>query len=113
MLLHRLLLDKQGVLEKSEDSSYTAHIREQEIVLNSSYDEGYYIADTNVTVDAVLGMDDRMTCIIGGKTQVVTADEFIRYNGEDSQQLYSIYMMGDSAELILAVDPESITADTK
>ena len=33
------------VLEKSEDSSYTAHIREQEIVLNSSYDEGYYIAD--------------------------------------------------------------------
>ena len=54
-----------------------------------------------------------MTCIIGGKTQVVTADEFIRYNGEDSQQLYSIYMMGDSAELILAVDPESITADTK
>lgn len=101
------------VLEKSEDSSYTAHIREQEIVLNSSYDEGYYIADTNVTVDAVLGMDARMTCIIGGKTQVVTADEFIRYNGEDSQQLYSIYMMGDSAELILAVDPESITADTK
>lgn len=99
------------VLEKNDDSSYTAHISEQEIVVNSSYDEGYYIADTNVTVDAGLGMDARMTCIIDGEAQVVTADEFIKYNGEDSLQLYSVYMMGDSAELILAVDPESVTAD--
>ncbi len=97
-------------IEKTEDS-YIAHIREQEVVPNSNYDDGYYIADTNLTKDAALGSDARMTCDIDGKASVVTADEFIDNNDDDSEQLYNVYLMGDSAELILEVEPETVIVD--
>lgn len=97
-------------LEKT-DSSYVAHISAQEVVPNSNYDEGYYIADTNLTKDASLGSDARITCDIDGEISVVTADEFIENSDEDSEQLYTVYLMGNSAELILDVDPEDVITD--
>ena len=97
-------------IEKSDDS-YIAHIRQQEVVPNSNYEEGYYIADTNVSKDASLGSDARITCVIDGEPSVVTADQFIENNDEDSQQLYNVYLLGASAELILSVEPESVIVE--
>lgn len=97
-------------LEKNDDS-YIAHIEEQEVVPNSDYKEGYYIADTNMAVDASLGDDVRITCLLDDELSVVTADEFIQQEQDDSQQLYTIYLMGDSAELILSVDPKSLISE--
>lgn len=95
-------------LEKNDDGSYSVHIEEQEVVPNSGYEEGYYIADTNVAKDATLGDDARMTCIVDDEIQVVDADDFINSGSNGGEQLYSVYFMGDSAELILAVDPETV-----
>ena len=97
-------------LEKNDDS-YIAHIEEQEVVPNSDYEEGYYIADTNMATEATLGDDARMTCAVDGELSVVTADEFMKISQEDPQQLYTVYLMGDSAELILSVDPKSVVAE--
>jgi len=96
-------------LEKSGDS-YTAHITEKEVVASSAYSDGYYIADTNVSLDATLGSDARLT-FMDDDAEVITADEFIERQDDDSEQLYMVYLMGDSAELVLAVDPSSVISE--
>lgn len=93
------------------DSSYDVHISEQEIVPNPDYDNGYYIADTNLSKDAVLGSNARIVCLENSKPIVVTADEFIEEQSDSPDSLYTVYLMGDSAELILAADPDEIMND--
>ena len=95
-------------LEKKAEDSYIAHISEKEVVPNSNYDDGYYIADTNIGMDAKLGSGARLTCYSDGNLEVVTADEFIENSkaSTETEQVYMIYMMSDSVELILAVDPK-------
>lgn len=43
-------------MEKTGDT-YAVHFSEREVVPSTEYKEGYYIADTNVTVDGTLGLD--------------------------------------------------------
>ena len=94
-------------VEQSGDS-YIAHVTEKEVVPSSDTDDGYYIADTNVSKDIALGQSARMTCMVNGEQKVVTIDEFIKQSSEDPDQIYTIYMMGESVELMLATDPADV-----
>lgn len=101
-LLGYVSIDKQG------EDSYSAHIEEQEVVPSSSYDEGYYIADTNISKDVPLGLDVRIACFHDGEYVVETPDQFIEKHGEDKTRLFTVYLMGDSAELFVYTDPKDV-----
>ncbi len=93
---------------EQNDDSYIVHVTEKEVVPNSDQDDGYYIADTNVSKDIALGQSARMTCMVDGEKKVVTIDKFIKQSSKDPDQIYTIYMMGDSIELMLATDPADV-----
>ena len=92
-------------IEKKDDN-YKVTVTEKEVVPNSSYNEGYYIADTNLVTDLTLGLDARI-----GKLVVESADEFIKSKAEQKDQLFTVYMMGTSAELIIGTDPADVMID--
>ena len=94
-----------------EGDAYKVHITEQEVVPSADYEEGYYIADTNLSKDAVCDSDARIVCMQDGEQTVTTTDDFIEEHADDSDQLYTVYLMGDSAELILATDPKSVEVE--
>lgn len=96
---------------ENADGAYTVHIVEKEVVPNSSYDEGYYIADTNVTKDVSLGDEARIVCSHNDGWLVSNAEDFIENHSDDSDTLYTVYLMGDSAELILVREPEDLLPD--
>lgn len=95
-------------LEKLEEGGYSVHIAERQVVESSEYEEGYYIADNNVGRDATLGEEGRIACQNGSDLEVVSADDFIEKHNDGEKQLYTVYLMGDSAELILATDPADV-----
>lgn len=78
-------------LDKLGEGDYSVHISERQVVASSEYKDGYYIADNNVAKDVTLG-----------------ADDFIQDHNDGESQLYTVYLMGDSAELILATDPADV-----
>ncbi len=98
-------------IEKQGEDSYKVNIAEREVVPSSKYDEGYYLADNNINKTVDFGFDARIACIHDGKLEVETPDEFIKNHGEDNQQLYTVYLMGESAELLLATDPKDVQAE--
>ena len=95
-------------LDKLEEGGYSVHISERQVVASSEYKEGYYIADNNVSKDVTLGVEERIACLKDGKLEVVSADDFIQKYNDGDKQLYTVYLMGDSAELILATDPADV-----
>lgn len=95
-------------LEKLEEGGYSVHIAERQVVESSEYEDGYYIADNNVTKDVSLGEEGRIACQNGDDLDVVSADDFIQKYNDGEKQLYTVYLMGDSAELILATDPADV-----
>lgn len=98
-----------GSVDITQDGeSYIITVTEKEVVANSGYEEGYYIADTNITKEASLGLYSRMTCVIDGEEQVVDADTFMENSSDDPDTLYTVFFMGDSAELVLATDPADV-----
>ncbi len=97
-------------IEKN-DSSYKVTVTEKEVVPSSSYSEGYYIADTNLVTELTLGIDARIASLEDGELVVETADEFIKSKAEHKDQLFTVYMMGTSAELIIGTDPADVVID--
>lgn len=97
-------------IEKKDDN-YKVTVTEKEVVPNSSYNEGYYIADTNLVTDLTLGLDARIASLKDGKLVVESADEFIKSKAEHKDQLFTVYMMGTSAELIIGTDPADVMID--
>ena len=97
-------------MEKTEDG-YSVSVAEKEVVVNDSYEKGYYIADRNLNRDVQLGPEARIACDEGETLGVVSPDEFIEQYSGDDEQLYQVYLMGESAELLLAVDPEDVQAE--
>lgn len=97
-------------MEKQGEDSYKVNISEREVVPSTKYEEGYYIADNNIKKTVDFGFDGRIACMHDGKLVVETPDEFIEKHGKDNQQLYTVYLMGESAELILATEPEDAEA---
>lgn len=101
-------------VEKSEESegTYIVHITEKEVVPSENYDEGYYIADTNVTKDVSLGFDARLMVENNGELELSDADSFIdQYPEGSEEQLFTVYLMSDSAELLMPAEPESIVEE--
>lgn len=94
-------------IEQSNDS-YIVHIVEKEIIPSDDYEEGYYIADTNLTRDVLLGFDARIVCLENDEPVLSDADSFIENHPAGSEEFYTIYLMGDSAELIMPVDPSAM-----
>lgn len=95
-------------VDKLGEGDYSVHIAERQVVASSEYKDGYYIADNNVSKDATLGAEGRIACLDGKDLKVVSADEFIEKYNDGEKQLYTVYLMGDSAELILATDPVDV-----
>ena len=62
------------------------------------------IAGSGVAV----GAEGRIACQKGKELNVVSADDFIQDHNDGESQLYTVYLMGDSAELILATDPADV-----
>lgn len=97
-------------IEKS-DSSYKVTVTEKEVVPNSSYEEGYYIADTNIVKELTLGIDARIAVLEDEELNVITADDFIKNSDQYEDQLFTVYMMGTSAELLLGTEPTDVSAE--
>ena len=95
-------------LEKLGEGDYSVHVAERQVVASSEHKDGYYIADNNVTKDVTLGTEGRIACQKGDELEVVSADDFIQEYNDGKSQLYTVYLMGDSAELILATDPADV-----
>lgn len=93
------------VLEKNGDS-YTASVEEKKIVASSDYDEGYYIADTNLNDNLAFDEDVRLVVSENGEPEVTDPEEFIEKYNDDPDSLYTVYHMGDYLELIVPLDPE-------
>ena len=95
-------------LDQLGEGDYSVHISERQVVASSEYKDGYYIADNNVVKDVTLGAEGRIACQKGKELNVVSADDFIQDHNDGESQLYTVYLMGDSAELILATDPADV-----
>ena len=90
---------------------YSVVVSEKEVVPNSDYKDGYYIADTNVSKEYTLGFDARIVCDHDGASVMSDADTFISEHPEGSEELYTVYTMGESAELIMITEPESVIVE--
>ena len=94
-----------------DGGAYSVNITEKEVVPSDDYDEGYYIADTNVTKVGSLGLDARIVCHHDDGYVIATAADFIAAHEESPEHLYEVYMLGSSVELILATEPESFLTE--
>lgn len=93
------------VIEKDGDS-YTASVEEKRIVASSDYDEGYYIADTNLNDSLAFDEDVRLVVSDDGDCKVSNPEEFIEKYNDNPDSLYKVFHMGDYLELIIPLDPE-------
>lgn len=100
-------------MEKQGEDAYTVHISEREVIVNSNYKEGYYIADNNITHDVSFGFDARIACFENGKLEVKTPEEFIKTQDKNvkEEKIYTVYLIGGSAELILETKPEDVETE--
>lgn len=99
-------------IEQGEEGTYHLTVNSMVIVESSITDEGYYIADKNISTTVPLASDARVTYIKDKKSgpQVVELDKFIEMVQKDSQtepepgeeHLYEVYIIGGDALMILA-----------
>ena len=101
-----------GTVAVSEtDDSYTVSVVEKEVVHNSDYENGYYIAETNAVYE--LGVGGYAKFVYTDKTgEEVFGDvaEFAKYSAKNPDQLFTVYYMNDQVELMLPVDPADVDA---
>ena len=99
-----------GSVSVSEaDDIYTVTVTEKEVVHNSDYDEGYYIAETNVVDQYGLGVYAKIVCPDeNGELIVCNSEEFMKSHNDDTEQLYTVYYINDTVELMVAVDPKDV-----
>lgn len=99
-------------INKGHDSKYSLTVHSMVIVESSITEEGYYIADKNISETVPLDPDADVTYIkdesIG--PEIVQLDEFISLVQEDNakaavsgeEKLYDVYIIGGNALMILA-----------
>ena len=91
-------------IEKHGDS-YKATVAEKEVVASDRYDEGYYIADRNL--EHKFTFDDGSRIVRTSKRgdlEYVDSETFLT-EGQDANALYNVYVIGDSIELMVYVEP--------
>ena len=97
-----------GTLEMSgSEENCTVTVHEKKIVRNDDYEKGYYIADRNKETVCSLSSDLGLAADVDGETIVLQTDDFIKYNSKNADSLYTVYLIGDTAELILPLNPDS------
>lgn len=93
-------------VSKDENGGCTARIRLKKLVNSPEHDKGYYLADKNVSMTVPCSPNARVTYLKKGQTapRVITVDQLIEYTSENPQEenVYDIYEIGGSVELILA-----------
>lgn len=92
----------------SEDD-YTVNVTEKKVVPNENYEDGYYVADKNMTSTYPLGSDMGILAMDGNEVTACTAEEFIKDHSGDAESLYTVYLIGDVVELIQPLDPKTVT----
>lgn len=86
---------------------YSVTVNEKKIVPNKNYEDGYYIADKNMSSTYPLGTDQGILAKEGNETAIVTTEDFIKNHSGDSETLYTVYLIGDVVELIQPLDPQT------
>lgn len=99
-------------IDQDENGKYSLTVNSMVIVESSITDEGYYIADKNISETFPLDQEARVTYIKKKSEgpQVTELDEFISLVQEDAQaasgseeeKLYDVYIIGGSALMLLA-----------
>lgn len=94
------------VITKDNKGIYSVRIQSKKLVESDNYDNGYYIADRNLSVTVPCNPEARITYIKsdGSQPEVISVDQLAEYTASDSngEKLYDIYEIGGSIELILA-----------
>lgn len=90
------------------ENNYTVTVNEKKVVPNQDYENGYYIADRNITNTYPLGSDLGIVAVSGDAATVCTAEDFIKDHSGETDTLYTVYLIGDSVELILPLDPATV-----
>ncbi len=102
-----------GTLEiTGTEENYSVTVDEKKVVINDNYDDGYYIADRNITNTYPLGNDTGFVVMEDGNPVICTAEEFMEKHAGDTNSLYTVYLMGDTAEHIIPLDPQSLIEQT-
>lgn len=98
--------------DEEREGRYNLTVNSMVIVESSITDEGYYIADKNVSTTVPLDSEARVTYIKNEKDgpQILELNEFIQLVREDQQtaassekeKLYDVYIIGGNALMLLA-----------
>lgn len=86
---------------------FSVTVDQKKVVANDNYEDGYYIADRNITQTYPLGSDLGILVEEENGLAVCTAEEFMEDKAGDTDSLYTIYLIGDVVELIQPLDPAS------
>ena len=89
------------------DEDYSVTVNEKKIVPNENYEDGYYIADKNMSNTYPLGTDQGILAKEGDEIVIVTTEDFIKNHSGDSETLYTVYLIGGVVELIQPLDPQA------
>ena len=93
----------------NEGGSYKVTVTEKEVVKNDDYDEGYYVAETNVVKDFGLGGYAKLVYTDENDEDIIgNADEYIKKHNGEPDNLYTVYYMNGNVELMLPVNPEEV-----
>ena len=89
------------------DGVYSLNVVGKEVVPSDEYDEGYYIAETNVVKQLGVGGYAKFVYSDGERDDAIgNVEDFEKLGTGDPDALYTIYYMNDKAELVLQVKPE-------
>jgi len=90
------------------DGVYALAINEQKVVANESYENGYYIADTNIEKNVTIHANTRIVCQHDDEAVVTTFEEFLNNHHDYDEFLFTAYIINDTVELLLYTDPEDL-----
>ena len=97
----------------TSDDGYQVNVIQKKVVVNENYEDGYYIADRNMTTTYTYGSDLGIVVSENGEPTMCDADTFYEKYSGDQDALYTVYLLGDTVELILPLDPEDVVADAQ
>lgn len=92
----------------SSGDSYKVVVEQKQVVVNENYEDGYYIADRNMTSEYEFGADMGIVVLNNGTLTVCDAETFAKDYSGSQDDLYTVHLMGDTVELILALDPRQL-----
>ncbi len=110
-LLHDGAKTLTGSVELTgSEGNYILLIHQKEVVVNEDYEDGYYIADRNMTTEHDYGSDAGIVIEKGGVLDVCSTQDFIDYYSGKDDSLYTVYLIDDTVELIMPLDPQTVVA---